>query len=308
MAFLSLMTLTVGQNTQVMVIGGAQLPPSPNNIDSVEVFDVEKANLRCQRIQSFPYEAYGVLSAYVDGKIIACGGKTETQAKNDCFEFDLEGNSWIETAPLPVPDLSGAKSSVVGQKWFITGGGSPADSDQRSFVYENGLFSPGPELPEPKFGHCQVTLDERRVFITGGRGEFANATYILDLETQEWTRQEDIASQAVYVAGCGLVRGKNGDEVLVVVNDDSYIFSLTTFQWRFGVPLPRGLAFLTAAQFENDFAVVGGRIGNERSVDTISRFDAVNYEWVELDQTLAVARDYASAVVLPTNFIPCNEI
>ena len=59
-------------------------------------------------------------------------------------------------------------STVVNNALFITGG---HDGSSRlattEYIYANGTFQSGPNLPEARSGHCSVTLHDGRVMILG---------------------------------------------------------------------------------------------------------------------------------------------
>ncbi len=85
-------------------------------------------------------------------------------------------------------------------------GRSVAGGDVLVLSRDGLTFENLPLPPDPKSGHCMCVLDEgRRIFVTGGTNP---STFILDLETKEWTRVRPIPAHFAGQA-CGTVRKKN---------------------------------------------------------------------------------------------------
>jgi len=289
------------RNSLVFVIGGYQ-EPTDDYLDSVEAFEMTDSELRCDEVKPYPIAAYGILSAFLDNRIIACGGKAPNTADNHCYEYDNILNDWFELPPLPASGYDASSSSVIDGKWLISGGVSSSVT-RSTFIYENGEFTDGPPLPVSMFGHCQVTINDTHVFFCGGRTVY---TFIMDLEKEE-SYIFDNPPNGMYVPACGLVNSPTfGKEIIMADYNYGYIFSLETETWRDGIPLPTNLNFLTNAQFEKDFATFGGRNTDVESTNYIYKFDADLYEWKEFGKELQVARDFSSAIAAPKGYITCN--
>jgi len=56
-------------------------------------------------------------------------------------------------------------SSIIGGKWLLTGVGDAEDG------YEDGIFTPGPQMPFDKEYHCQITVNSTHVIVVDdGKG------------------------------------------------------------------------------------------------------------------------------------------
>jgi len=288
------------ENSLLFVIGG-DLYPSHALKNSVEVFDLSQSESICPDIAQYPIKASGILTAFVENRIIGCGGHSDNGASNRCFAYVNDDNNWIEMRSMSNTGYEAASSSVIDGKWLISGG---RESRRSTLIYANGDFMRGPILPVGKFGHCQLTLNDTHVFISGG---MSLDTFILDFPNRKWLLMENVPSQ-LYLSACGLINSPTmGQEVVMATLETSYIFSLSTLEWREGEPLPERLLYPASAQFENDFVVIGGHDeASTISTTSMYRFDRNNYVWIELDQQLQEARDYASAAAAPKNYISCT--
>jgi len=84
----------------------------------------------------------------------------------------------------------------------VTGGNSIESYISNTFVYDDGIFLPGPDLPEGRSSHCQFTLNETHVFIVGGG---VASTFLLDWPAQEWIELENLPIKKLYGGACGWV-------------------------------------------------------------------------------------------------------
>jgi len=193
-------------------------------LKSVEGVGGSNEASNCPAIADYPpfapvddgdFGIYGHTAVYLDGKVMSCGGSgISTQVgTNKCFQLSSALNKWTEMASLPMVTLGG-KSSVIDGKWFITGGQNFVDLAQmvRTFLYEDGIFVPGPSMPSGKKDHCQLTVNSTHVFVTAGEGltDYLNLrdTYLLDWPNQNWITLDDLPYTGLgdQVSGtCGLL-------------------------------------------------------------------------------------------------------
>ena len=57
-------------------------------------------------------------------------------------------------------------ASNIGDVIWITGGVNNAILASTEIIYSDGKVTPGPDLPEARYGHCQITY-EQTTFIIG---------------------------------------------------------------------------------------------------------------------------------------------
>jgi len=83
-----------------------------------------------------------------------------------------------------ITDVEYRKASVVGNEIIFTGGLGDIQDERRVFKFNNqGIFTPGPELPERMNNHCQLTINETHIFVGGYPTPGA---FLLDLSTEEY--------------------------------------------------------------------------------------------------------------------------
>jgi len=94
-------------------------------------------------------------------------------------------------------------------------------------------------------------------------------------------------------------------EVLLAVQDRSFLFSLTDLTWKDGPVMPGDLTNLESVQVEDGLVVIGG-LDNERvSMDTISKIDD-NYAWTVYFNGLERPKYEPIGVGVPDDFLNCD--
>jgi len=297
---------SVRADSDVLVIGGFH-----QKIEIIEIniiSSVEAIGTECDEVDDFPFEVMGSTAAFLGDRIVVCGGADYGEsAITDCLQWTPAARSWTELDQnLPTP-LRYPSSSVIDGKWFISGGsfGPASFLREETLIFENGIFTPGPRLPEGRNGHCQITLNDTHVFIAGGD---VASTIVLDLPAQEWISLEDLPKAEAFFPACGLVNTQEfGQEVVLAKEDFSYIFSLSDLEWKDGPTLPVYRDNLSAAQLEDGFLAIGGWDDRPETVDTVYKFDAEAYDWILMeDYALNVSRSHTSPVAIPDGFFACH--
>ena len=138
--------------------------------DKSQVIDVSSSSTACANLPSYPFAMSSAAGGVVNGSPIICGGYTrerERERTDSCHRFDRNANSWKLISTMKYK-RSWHASTVVNNALFITGG---HDGSSRlattEYIYANGTFQSGPNLPEARWGHCSVTLHDGRVMILG---------------------------------------------------------------------------------------------------------------------------------------------
>ena len=99
---------------------------------SLQVFDLENPGTPCFSPAPFPAAKAGTVAAYIDGRVLACGGFTDTATTRRCHEYDAANDEWVEREDLLLSrrrDEAGsivvAEEGVDGSNetvWWISGG------------------------------------------------------------------------------------------------------------------------------------------------------------------------------------------
>jgi len=156
---------------------------------------------------------------------------------------------------------------------------------------DDGVFTPGPQLPAPKLHHCQVTAASNTIFLTSGYA--SNATFMLDWTTQEWTALDDITA-SIGGAGCGLLNNP-------INGAGSNLFSLTDLTWREGPALPLDISLVASVQLEDGFMMLGGMDEDREDVGSVIAINS-NYEWLTNVNGWVSGR-YIAGVKVPDDFL-----
>ena len=136
--------------------------------DKSQVIDVSSSSTACANLPSYPFAMSSAAGGVVNGSPIICWGNIGSGEQTDsCHRFDRNANSWELHSSMKSRRDRHA-STVVNNALFITGG---HDGSSRlattEYIYANGTFQSGPNLPEARWGHCSVTLHDGRVMILG---------------------------------------------------------------------------------------------------------------------------------------------
>ena len=117
----------------------------------------------CNQMQVYPLEVYlAAGSHWKDGKLSICGGNSYT---TECYTLD--NGEWKPTNQSLQIERIGHAASNIGNNIWITGG---HDGSQRlsstEIMHPDGKITPGPDLPQARSSHCQISFGQT-TFIIG---------------------------------------------------------------------------------------------------------------------------------------------
>merc|ERR1712179_350644 len=174
----------------------------------------------------------GTVTEILDGNFVICGGKAWDPMgggpmRKECSV--LKEGEWSEMPSMTVPRV-GAAASMTSKGWLVTGGftsGSrdyPLDSTE---IFVGGKWLPGPDLPEHRSWHCQVTVGSN-VFIFGGEDgsgrSSTNSCFMLNGE--EWISLPDM-KEAWRNPFCAAL----DNSIYAVQNDMVEILDISSLTW-----------------------------------------------------------------------------
>ncbi len=162
----------------------------------------------------------------------------------------------------------------------------------------------GPSLPQEMHEHCQLTVNSTHVFFAM---PYSPSSYLLDWYEETWT---ELPPTTVGNGNqmCGLINNpENGLEAVIVEDGYSEIFNFNSLAWRDG-PTLEPFDQAGFAQVGDTFVLVGGwSYEKQRSLDTIYRFDHLNYEWILMEQHLQIPiQSFPAVVAVPDDFVSCS--
>ncbi len=109
---------------------------------------------------------------------------------------------------------------------------TPINSTEK---WDGTSFNRGPDLLVPMVAHCQVTLNDTHVFLSDVYNSLN--TYIMNYD-EDTFQQVGSPSQRYDAGPCGMATTKSrGQEIVVVADGMSEIFSVESMSWRKGRPI-----------------------------------------------------------------------
>ena len=287
--------------TILMVVGGK---PDLANSD-VELIDLSDQGRQCLKPDDFPGAEFGSVGAFVQGRVIVCGGYPYTSS---CYNYNQEFGTWTQTTYLT--DSRGfSASTFLNGLWWVTGGYNFPNFENylssTDLLNDINVFTPYFNLPDERSYHDVVSLDDNRTMLLGGQDPFTE-TFIYDLNSNTWTDGPSLITGRENTQA-GLITFPNGTSMIVAAG--GYRKQTTEFLnlddlnvWHYGPDLPYDFMFGGASvQLEKTFLIVGGE-ADTGYLNTIWMFDPGNEEWTSLDQTLRRSRRTTTAFLVPDSF------
>ena len=117
----------------------------------------------CPHSSDYPIEVDDAAGSYANNGLQLCGGWDGSSSRDKCYKW--QNGTWTETQTLKqARHLHGA--STIGNILWITGGYNNGRLASTELVGEDGTVTSGPNLPEARDSHCQVTY-QHSTFIIG---------------------------------------------------------------------------------------------------------------------------------------------
>ena len=118
----------------------------------------------CNNMPVYPLGVWGASgSTWKNGKFSICGGYNNGY-KSDCYTMDK--GEWQPTKDNLKTARWGHGSSNIGNAILITGGDNGQYLASTEIMHPDGKITPGPELPQARRYHCQLSY-EQITFIIG---------------------------------------------------------------------------------------------------------------------------------------------
>jgi len=289
--------------SKVMVIAGYD---GYDEITSVELIDLSNDGKTCPDLPDYPLAVEYLTVAFFEFSVVACGGYygyPSYLGTGQCFSLGPDLSEWKEfDTPLPYGRRFGEASSIIDDKWFISGGiDDDTDLSKSTLIYDGVQFSEGPDLLQRKVYHCQLTLNSTHVFFASG--DSGLQTFLLDWEPETYT-ELDALSVSMISPSCGLLNNRNyGLEVLVATGRYSFIYSFKDMEWRNGPIIPDQRLYQMSALTNKGIMAIGGFY--QKTLSSIYSFDENTYEWVTEKVELKFPRRNAGAIAVPDDFVNC---
>lgn len=225
----------------------------------------------------------------------------------DLQEYDPGSNSWSFKLDLPVP-LRGSAAFVIGNKVYITTGGSPFGLNYQMLVWDQSgnQWSSGPPFPAGKgrMAAIGVPMGTHGYIGTGFdlTERALNDLWEFDSSDQTWTEKASLPGTGRSYATAFPIHdkiyiglGNNGSAYL----KDWWEFTPSTNSWRRMQDLA-GEERTGAMGFSVDGKgyVVGGVGYNFKPLHDIWEFDPIQNTWTQLDRFPDTGRGYGVSFVI----------
>ena len=300
----------------LFIAGGYQVD---GGIDTVELVDLcSDGNRVCPTIPQLPKENYvGVSLKTKLGHPLLCGGWFFDFYEENCYKYSPNDGNWTR-APDPSMFMDWAAFAEQGDNNYWVFG----DNEQSlRYISEVGSFIPGPNTPEEPSGFsysrpCAVKVDSDTTFYGGSAGYLFDSSEGFAMGSFVPTAQPMLFP--AYNAHCGAATLSDGSRIVVVAGGNpgfeevlsrSAILDVSTGVWSPGPDLPQPMAFGTVVPTEESFLIVGGADVDDIDLDTILMFDALNMEWVILEQRLSSPKQMPFALAVDKEeFCPQGKV
>ncbi len=265
--------------------------------DLVEALDLEDSSKSCNQISHYPERKHAMSAGFMQGIVKSCGGGLSSVKA--CYDYHSENNSWVNSTSLMTGRMH-MGASFIDNVWLLSGSwyGQVKDTTE---MWTGSNFEAGPNLPREMWSHCQLTVNATHVLFVRADGQ---PNFLLDWTDKTWT---ELPSLRYNIGGlsCGLIRHPiNGIEAVVAGNGNSEIFNFTSLSWRPGPDAPN-FNVASYTQLSDTFVMVGGYVGGQ-NLDTLYKFDNVNYDWVPMEHHLQVPSRGPALATVPDNFVSCT--
>ncbi len=269
-------------------------------LSKVQSFDLEDTSTRtCEQISDYPRVEYGNAVGVIGDVIKSCGGATIPS--NACYDYYPTNNTWVRSTDM-LSERWYHGHSFIDKVWLLSGGNSnqPLSTTE---IWNGNTFEVGPPLPRGMYAHCQLTVNHTHVFFATIDQQPSYLLYWPDLT---WTELPPLTKSYSYPS-CGLINNPdNGLEAVFMGETNTEIFSFMNLTWRDGPPLTY-VAAAGSAQLSDTFIIAGGQNAQWNPIDTIYKFDHINYQWVLQCRHLQnPAKFYPGVVTVPDNFVNCT--
>ena len=268
------------------------LDPDGSVISDVELIDLSGRGLECQRPSGPSSVGWGYSSLKTqEGNPLVCGGEITVPNTIDglthCFNYDPINDAWEAGAETinerffsPTAEISQGKYMILGEGFRLSTS-EPLHYDFNTEIYQNGIFTLGPDLPEPFTFFlqrpCAAKISEDKTFYSDGY-----TSMIYDWSSSSWTNPRGLDYSRI--VQCGYARKANGDEMIVVVGehgDHTQVLDLFNNEWRFleKTHAPFWSAYGERVQMEDTFLLTGG-LTHPNTTRNIIEFAPDEEKWI----------------------------
>ncbi len=238
------------------------------HLDDTEVLDTETITSCPNLPTKYPLEVDVAVGLQYDSKMVICGG---SQYNGPCVSncYSYSNDRWNIEAFKLEPARSGAMSVEIRPgEWLVMGGyaDAPIHHLKDTQLLKNGIFTQGPDLPEPTNGGSCVMFNATHVFVAAASNDiqYSPNNYLLDINTEQWTRIADRNLSPYFFHSSGTFFNSTAGEIQVanIGNYGIEVYSPRDDSWH-EVDFPSPIASMTNSatiqRGSDSFILIGGR-------------------------------------------------
>ena len=273
-------------------------------LDDIEVIDM-KTMTSCPNIpMKYPFGSYRAIAMKHDNKMVICGGGHTITS--DCYSYS--NDRWDVEAFKLEPARWGAMSvEIRPEEWLIMGGSDGTNIINDTKLLKNGIFTQGPDLPEPIYGGSSVMLNQTAA--STGSGD-SPRNYLLEINTDQWTQIANRTLTPSAYHSSGTFWNLTADEIQIanIGYRGIEVYSPREDSWHqlsFPYPLTRLYRSASIQQGTDSFILIGGQTNGDNYSSDIYVFDQNGFSIIK-ENVLRVPRDGHVAMQISNIGFTCH--
>ena len=247
--------------------------------------------------------------------IVICGGYYTSHVTGDCYSYS--NDRWnIEAFKLDPVRYGATSIEIRPGEWMLMGGSDDGINILKdTLIFKNGIFTQGPDLPDPSAFGSAVMLNQTHLFFAASQYQsgsvyYSVKNYFFNIDTEQWTPIANRTSEQFHSHSSGTFFNSSNDE-LQVATIGRYgieVYSPRDDSWH-DVPWPPRLTYLSRSvavqQGTSSFILIGGWASISTNSADIFLFDECGLSILKED-VLQVGRQSHVAMPISPNDFTCG--
>jgi hypothetical protein len=301
---------------------------SGSNFDKfVEVVNLDESEpgKTCINLPDIPMGVQGASGVlFNQSEPIYCGGSNGT---NVCSCYTLRENKWHFNTSLSVCRSFSASTFISSPtpKFVIAGGSKTNHGDQDIVeLFDGKSWQMIESLPKAVGEHCMVAINDTVLLSIGGYNDGTeirtSETHFYDFITNTWSPGPNLIVGRTGLS-CAIVNWKipncQSEKIVVAVgghnisrghsSDVEFLCTdKTRYRWHSGPNFAKGIAYSALVEYKNTLILVGGQGPGGVKSQHLYQLSSPDGSWVEMRQTLKVARKAHIAFLIPDELTTCH--
>jgi len=282
-----------------------------------EVIDVINTGDVCSNLDKAPTQRWASVGGVVNGRPLICGGFNGVQSFKDCFYIEGEPAQNLSMTRIRSFATSAVMTDPATRREYlwVVGGFEKEDLSTTEFVHTDKAAVEGPTLDFPIAHHCMVQVDDKAIYIVGGKqdGEISNKVWVVDPTDDFKVIEGPSLKEKRYFHSCAAMEDtKTGAKMIVVAGgfgpeQKGSVEILNTTspinEWQKGPELPSANLFagqmVTKPGTQNKavLAVAG---------NTLYSLSSEDIEWKRSEKYIQYGRMMPVVLSIPGTLVSCK--